>query len=138
MTTIFTKIINGDIPSYKIYEDEKHLAFLDIQPFTEGHTLVIPKKEYEFLWEMPANEAAELMKVVNKIGKHYIENIGVKFVDTLTMGRLVPHVHIHLIPHNGENTNWSKALNILEPDLPEGQEMLDKEKGEEIADKFKL
>ena len=66
--TIFSKIIKGEIPSYKIYEDEKHLAFLDISPFEKGHTLVIPKKEdYQTIFDMPEEEFVELIKIVKKL-----------------------------------------------------------------------
>lgn len=108
---IFCKIIKGQIPCYKIYEDKDYLAFLDISQFTKGHTLVIPKTHFEYIWDI--NDLAGYMKVVKLIGKHY-RNLGFKYVDTLSFGRLVPHAHIHLVPHNGNDIDWEKALSGLE------------------------
>lgn len=108
---IFCKIIKGDIPSFKIYEDPFYLAFLDISQFTKGHTLVIPKKHYANVWEV--TEIGEYMKVVQTIVKHFKAK-GFKYIDTLTFGRLVPHAHIHLVPHNGDDADWEKGLSGLE------------------------
>lgn len=108
---IFCKIVKGDIPCYKIYEDEKHLAFLDISQFTKGHTLLIPKDHVNNLWQM--HDPSEISVVLHKIGKHF-KNLGFKYVDTLTFGRLVPHLHFHLVPHNGDDQEWEKALSGLE------------------------
>ena len=101
MTTIFTKIIQGDIPSYKIYEDENTFAFLDIGPFSKGHTLVIPKKEYDNIADMPEDEYLDLQKQVLKLVKHYREVLGCK-IGTMVYGTDVPHVHIHIFPINDE------------------------------------
>jgi len=108
---IFCKIIRGQIPSYKIYEDDNYLAFLDISQFTRGHTLVIPKKHYAFIWDI--EDIGNFMEVVKKIGNHY-RKLGFKYVDTLTFGRLVPHAHLHIVPHNGTDPDWEKGLAGLE------------------------
>lgn len=95
--TVFEKIIKGEIPSYKIYEDSNHYAFLDIMPFELGHTLVIPKKSYENITEMPEDEYLELQKIVLRLVKHYKKTLGCK-IGTLTYGTDVPHVHVHIFP----------------------------------------
>ncbi|MDA3855474.1 MAG: HIT domain-containing protein [Candidatus Woesearchaeota archaeon] len=97
MVTIFSKIIKGEIPSSKVYEDENHLAFLDISPFEKGHTLVIPKKEYDNISDMPEGEYLELQRVVLKLVKNLREKLGVK-IGTLVYGMDVPHVHVHIFP----------------------------------------
>ncbi|MFW5704432.1 MAG: HIT family protein [Nanoarchaeota archaeon] len=101
-TTIFTKIINKEIPASIIYEDEKHLAFLDIRPFEKGHTLVIPKKPYENIFEMPENELQELISLVQKIAKHYNKtlNCGINIAQNnlKISGQEVNHLHFHIIP----------------------------------------
>ncbi len=95
--TIFMKIIKGEIPCSKVYEDEDTLAFLDIMPFEKGHTLVIPKKAYENITDMSEKEYLELQKVVLKLVKHFREILGVR-IGTLVYGTDVPQVHIHIFP----------------------------------------
>lgn len=107
---VFCKIIEGDIPSYKIAENDKFYAFLDITQFTKGHTLVIPKEHHEFIWDV--SNVGEYFEFVQKVGNHF-RDIGYKYVDTLTMGRQVPHSHVHLIPHNGESNDWGDALSCV-------------------------
>jgi histidine triad (HIT) family protein len=107
---VFCKIVNGDIPSYKIAENEEFLAFLDICQFTPGHTLVIPKEHYHFMWDVP--NIGKYFEFVKEIGNHF-KDIGYKYVDTVTMGRQVPHSHIHLVPHNGDNKEWHDALQCI-------------------------
>ncbi|MFH2085442.1 MAG: HIT domain-containing protein [bacterium] len=92
---IFCKIVAGEMPSYKIYEDEKYLAFLDIMPWTEGHTLVIPKKHVEWVWN--AENLGEYFEVVGKIARHHRE-ITRDVVRSNIDGWQVPHAHIHLKP----------------------------------------
>lgn len=95
--SIFTKIIKGEIPSYKIYEDEKTLAFLDINPVAEGHTLVIPKTQVEFIWDLEDDDYAALMASVKKVGKRLKEVIGKKYVGMMVVGTDVPHAHVSAI-----------------------------------------
>lgn len=132
---IFCKIVDGSIPSYKIYEDENYLAFLDISQFTRGHTLVVPKKHYRFVWDI--EDVDGYFSFVKKIAEHYKNNLGFKFVDSLVFGRLVPHAHMHLLPHNGDDKEWDKALEGLEyfhnPDRK-----LTIENGNKIVNEFKL
>jgi histidine triad (HIT) family protein len=110
MATIFSKIISGEIPAYKILENDQFLAFLDVFPLVKGHTLVIPKKEIDYIFDIDDKELGEMMvfakKVANAIKSAFpCEKIGVSVV-----GLEVPHAHIHLIPINQvADMNFSKA-----------------------------
>jgi histidine triad (HIT) family protein len=97
-SSIFTKIINGEIPSHKIYEDAFTLAFLDIHPVQPGHTLVIPKIEVEFVWDLPPEDYQALMSTVYKVGNRLKEVLGVPFIGEQIIGVDVPHAHVHVIP----------------------------------------
>jgi len=96
--SIFTKIIKGEIPAHKVYEDEKTLAFLDIHPVAEGHVLVVPKVQVEFVWDLEAEDYEALMAAVQKIGFRLREIIGTPYVSARVVGTDVPHAHVHLIP----------------------------------------
>lgn len=96
--TIFTKIINGEIPSHKIYEDDKTFAFLDIHPVTEGHVLVVPKKQIEFIWDLESEDYQAVMATVQKIGKHLRKALNVPYVGVRVTGVDVPHAHVQIIP----------------------------------------
>ena len=96
--SVFTKIIKGDIPSHKVYEDEKTYAFLDIHPIQPGHTLVIPKIQVEFVWDLPDEDYQALMATVKKVGIRIREVLGKPYVGQQVVGVDVPHTHIHLIP----------------------------------------
>lgn len=95
---IFTKIIKGEIPSHKVYEDDKTYAFLDIHPIQPGHTLVIPKIEVEFVWDLPPEDYQALMSTVYKVGNRLKEVLGVPFIGEQIIGVDVPHAHVHVIP----------------------------------------
>ncbi len=100
--TLFTKIVAGDIFCAKVYEDEEHLAFLDITPFEKGHTLVIPKKPYETIMQMPEDEYLKLVIVVRNLAIHFekILECGVNIWQNNghLAGQEVPHVHFHVVP----------------------------------------
>ena len=96
--SIFTKIINGDIPSHKVYEDEKTYAFLDIHPVTPGHTLVIPKKQVQFLWDLEAGDYQAVMDTAKKLAVHLRETLDAPHVGVQVIGVDVPHAHVHLVP----------------------------------------
>jgi len=96
--SIFTKIIKGDIPSYKIYEDDKTFAFLDIHPLTEGHVLVIPKVQVEFIWDLEPGDYHALMATVQKVGAHLREKMAAEYVGVEVIGVDVPHAHVHVVP----------------------------------------
>lgn len=97
-TTLFTKIINGEIPSHKIYEDDKTFAFLDISPISRGHTLVVPKNPVEFLWDLPSEDYAAVMETAQKLALHLRKTLGVPYVGQQVVGVDVPHAHVHLVP----------------------------------------
>jgi histidine triad (HIT) family protein len=100
MPTIFTKIINGEIPSYKIAEDDRYFAFLDINPLAKGHTLVVPKKETDYIFDIADDELGDMMKFAKKLA-HAIEKVvPCKKIGIAVIGLEVPHAHIHLIPIN--------------------------------------
>lgn len=103
MATIFSKIVAGEIPSYKVAEDEKYYAFLDINPVAPGHTLVIPKKEVDYLFDLSSEEYADLMLFARKVAKSLKNVMPCKRIGVAVMGLEVPHAHIHLIPINRES-----------------------------------
>ena len=96
--SLFTKIIKGEIPSHKVYEDDATYAFLDIHPVTPGHTLVIPKNQVEFVWDLPDADYQRLMASAKKIAEHMREALDVPYVGVQIIGVDVPHAHVHLIP----------------------------------------
>ncbi|MFT7669081.1 MAG: histidine triad (HIT) family protein [Planctomycetota bacterium] len=100
MPTIFSKIVAGELPCHRIWEDEKHLAFLDIRPTQKGHTLVIPKREVAYLFDLEPDEHADLWRAVQTVSKQLKERLGCERVVVLVIGWEVPHVHVHLIPTN--------------------------------------
>ncbi len=102
MATIFSKIVNGEIPSYKIAEDDKYYAFLDINPLTKGHTLVIPKQETDYLFDLDDELIAGLMVFSKKIARAIDKAVDCKRVGVAVLGLEVPHAHIHLIPLKSE------------------------------------
>lgn len=102
MATIFTKIINGEIPSYKIAEDDKHYAFLDINPVTPGHTLVVPKREVSYIFDLTDDEIAQLNVFAKKVAKGLEKAVPCKRIGVTVIGLEVPHAHIHLLPINVE------------------------------------
>lgn len=117
MPTIFTRIIRGEIPCYKIAEDEKHFAFLDINPLTKGHTLVIPKRELDYIFDLSDEEIAQLNIFAKKVALAVQKAIPCKRIGTCVMGMEVPHVHIHLIPMNQEgDMNFAHPKLHLEAD----------------------
>ncbi len=101
MATIFTKIINGEIPCYKIAEDDNFLAFLDINPLAKGHTLVVPKKEVDYLFDLDDDLLAGLNVFAKKVAKAIDRVIKCKRVGVAVLGLEIPHAHVHLIPING-------------------------------------
>ncbi|OFY48884.1 MAG: HIT family hydrolase [Bacteroidetes bacterium GWF2_41_31] len=100
MPTIFSKIISGEIPSWKIAEDDQYLAFLDINPLAVGHTLVIPKKESDYLFNMEDVELQGLIVFAKRVGKAIEKVVPCKRMGLTVIGLEVPHTHIHLIPIN--------------------------------------
>ncbi len=98
MASIFTKIVNGEIPCYKIAEDENYLAFLDVNPNAKGHTLCIPKQEINKIFDMEEEHYLGLMKFSRKVAKALEKTVECKRIGVAVVGLEVPHVHVHLIP----------------------------------------
>lgn len=113
--SIFTKIIKGQIPCHRVFENEHVLAFLDINPLAEGHTLVIPKRQVERLEQLPADEAAEVGRVLGQIAARVLKAVGASDYNVLqnngrASGQEVPHVHFHIIPRrsgDGLGYRWN-------------------------------
>ena len=102
MASIFTKIANGEIPSYKVASDDKHFAFLDINPVVPGHTLVIPRCESDYIFDLDDEEYTQLQLFAKRVAKAMQKALPCKRIGTAVIGMEVPHVHIHLIPLNTE------------------------------------
>lgn len=130
MPTIFSKIIAGEIPSYKIAENDKFFAFLDIKPMAKGHILVIPKIETDYLFDLDDQYLTEMITYCKKIAKATAKAITCKRVGLMVVGMEVPHAHIHLIPINKESD-----MNLSNPRLELSQEEF-KEIAESIASEF--
>ena len=118
MSSIFTRIIAGEIPSYKVAEDENYYAFLDINPLTKGHTLVVPKMEVDYIFDLDDKTLAGMMLFAKKVAAKIKQEIACKRVAVVALGLEVPHAHIHLIPIQSEIDagrvpgNCSKTLRI--------------------------
>ena len=119
MATLFSKIVNGEIPCYKIAEDENYLAFLDINPLAKGHTLVIPKKEVDYIFDLDDQLLAGMMVFSKKVAKAIEKAVPCKKIGLAVLGLEVPHAHIHLIP-----INKLGDINFANPKLKFSQEDL--------------
>ena len=110
MASIFTRIINGEIPCYKIAEDDNYFAFLDINPLAKGHTLVVPKIEEDYIFDLSDETLAGMMVFAKKVAARIKEVTACKRVAVVVLGMEVPHAHIHLIPMNSEaDVDFKKA-----------------------------
>ncbi len=114
--SIFTKIIRGEIPSYKIYEDEKTLAFLDIHPKAPGHVLVVPKKQIEKPWDLPDEDYQALMSTVKKVANRIREVLKPQNVGVQIIGIDVPHAHVHVFPFDDMEEYRQPQNMTAEPD----------------------
>lgn len=119
--TIFSKIIKGEIPSYKIAENELFFAFLDIFPLREGHTLVIPKIEVDNLFDLPADYLSQMLVFAQPIAKAIEKSFRCNRCGITVIGLEVPHAHLHLIPINSSND-----LNFMQPKMKVSEEQLQK------------
>ena len=128
MATIFSKIISGDIPSYKIAEDDKFYAFLDINPMTKGHTLVVPKQEIDYIFDLDDVLLGEMIVFAKRVAQAIEKAISCTRVGMMVIGLEVPHAHIHLVPIQNEGD-----LNLSNPKLK-----LSSDEFIEIADKIKM
>ncbi len=102
MASIFSRIIAGEIPSYKVAEDEAHYAFLDINPLHEGHTLVVPKREVDYIFDLEDDEYAALQLFAKRVAAAVRNSVPCKRIATAVIGLEVPHAHIHLVPIDTE------------------------------------
>lgn len=116
MATIFSRIAAGEIPSYKVAEDDRHYAFLDISPVAAGHTLVIPRREVDYLFDLDPEELGDLMKFAQKVAKGVKAATGCARVGMAVIGMDVPHAHIHLIPLNSEGDLDFKKTKLQLPE----------------------
>jgi histidine triad (HIT) family protein len=127
MPSIFSRIVEGEIPCYKIAEDDNYFAFLDINPIAKGHTLVIPKKEEDYIFNLDDNSLAGLHIFAKKVAKAIEKTVPCKRIAVVVLGLEVPHAHIHLIPLNKESD-----ANFTNPKLKlSSEEMI------EIAEKIR-
>lgn len=131
---IFCKIVKGEIPSHKIYEDENYLAFLDLFPAEQGHTIVVPKKHYDLVWDV--DNAGAYFEVCKKIAKRFQEASDNKYVYSFIHGEGVPHAHIHIIPSalRDFGKKFSQALKSVNPSLGK----LEDNEAEEILKKYRI
>ena len=117
MATIFTRIINGEIPCYKVAEDERYFAFLDINPLNAGHTLVVPRQETDYLFDLDNDTYSGLMIFSKKVAAAIEKVIACQRIGVAVVGLEVPHVHIHLIPMNTmEDINFKKPKLKFSPE----------------------
>jgi histidine triad (HIT) family protein len=128
MSSIFTKIVNNEIPSFKVYEDDSFLAFLDAFPLAFGHVLVIPKNDTDYIFDLESEEYLSLWSLSKKIAKAMDKVIVCERIGVAVIGLEVPHAHIHLVPINGVSD-----INFEKP-----KKEFSKEKMQEIANKIKL
>ena len=122
MSSIFTKIIQGEIPCYKIYEDDKTIAFLDIHPETKGHTLVVPKNEVDKIYELPEEDYLSLMDTVKKLSAHMEKVLGTRTLWKV-IGTDVPHAHVHLLPYD-ETWEYGRTLDLTSEEFEEIRDLL--------------
>ena len=112
MASIFTKIIRGEIPSYKVAESDKYYAFLDIAPLQKGHTLVVPKQEEDYIFDLSDEELAGMMVFAKKVAKALQKSVPCQRIGVAVLGLDVPHAHIHLVPlQQGNDLNFSNPKN---------------------------
>ncbi len=119
---IFCKIAKGEIPSYNVFEDDHFLAFLDINPFSKGHTLIIPKKHVKWVWDLSEEEYASLFKKVKLIAKALEKTFDTEWIVEGIAGIDVPHAHVHIIPRQVGDGLGAFPNKVLDP-KPSGKEM---------------
>ena len=131
MASIFTKIVNREIPAHIVAEDEHHLAFLDINPLVMGHTLVIPKREEDYIYDLSDEETTAINLFAKKVAKAIENTVDCNRIGVAVMGLEVPHAHIHLIPINSMDD-----MNFSRPKLSPSQDKLAEMAGR-IAENFR-
>lgn len=117
MASIFTRIINGEIPSYRVAEDDNHYAFLDINPLNAGHTLVVPKKEVDYIFDLSAEEYTALQLFARRVAAAVQKSVPCRRIATAVIGLEVPHAHIHLVPIDTEaDMDFRKPKKEISPE----------------------
>ncbi|MBP3550818.1 MAG: HIT family protein [Alistipes sp.] len=117
MATIFSRIISGEIPSYKVAENDHYYAFLDINPLAKGHTLVVPKQEVDYFYDLDDNTLEGMIVFAKQVAQKIKAFSGCKKVATVVLGLEVPHAHIHLIPMNSEkDVDFGRKKLVLTPE----------------------
>ena len=121
MPSIFSKIVSGDIPAFKVAEDENYVAFLDIFPLAKGHVLVIPKKETDYIFDLDSEEYLGLFSFAKKVAKAMDKIISCERIGVAVIGLEVPHAHIHLVPlHDVSDINFERPkLKFLDSEMKE-------------------
>src|SRR5574343_357006 len=118
MSSIFTKIVNGEIPAYKIAEDDRYLAFLDVNPNAKGHTLCIPKQEINKIFDMEEDHYLGLMQFARKVAKAIEKTVPCKRIGVAVVGLEVPHVHVHLIPlHDMDDMRFQRKVTLTKEEF---------------------
>lgn len=130
MASIFTRIINGEIPCYKVAEDDNYIAFLDVRPMKPGHTLIVPQKEVDYIFDLNEDALAGMMLFAQKVARAMKEVIDCKRIGVAVLGLEVPHAHIHLIPITKEGDML--FTNPRVPLSPEENEKLAKDIGAHV------
>jgi len=121
MASIFTRIINREIPGHIVAEDDRFIAFLDVMPLVEGHTLVVPKKEVDYFFDLDSNTLADMMVFAQRVAIAIKKTISCKRIGVAVIGLEVPHVHVHLVPMNSMGD-----INFSRPKLSPAKEELAK------------
>jgi histidine triad (HIT) family protein len=126
---IFCKIVAGKLPSHKVYEDERHVAFLDINPFSAGHTLVCPKRHGETLWDMDVREIAEVFMVASKVSKGVVsatkaDGFRIMQNNGEAANQAVAHIHVHVIPNKLEDKGRFNRIKLSEKEMAEVAESI--------------
>jgi len=127
MASIFTKIVSGEIPSHKVHENDKFIAFLDINPLKAGHTLVVPKKEIDYIFDLPADLLSEILLFSKEVARKIESVVDCERIGVSVIGLEVPHAHVHLIPMNSVSD-----MNFAKPKLD-----LDSEYMADLAEKIR-
>ncbi len=119
MPTIFTKIIRGEIPCYKVAENESHIAFLDINPVAKGHTLVVPKREIDYVFDLPDELLADTMRFAKQVAGAIDRSFNTVRTGVIVDGREVPHAHVHLVPiyKEGQSVSLKNKLSFSEQEM---------------------
>lgn len=128
MATVFSRIVKGEIPCYKIAENDQFFAFLDISPMVKGHTLVIPKREVDYIFGLEDSEIAEMMVFAKSVASAIEKAMPCKRIAVAVLGLQVPHAHIHLVPIQSENDlDFKHHLQLTEEEFKEVQDKIVKQ-----------